>query len=204
MCHTCPFFNLYMFWRFVSLQVFHLFPCAASLQTVNKLSLLLLFTPLSDPRSSTLFSQVTIPSPDLLWTTSRPFYSRDRLPEPCVVLQIPLEPRVVASLYCSDRKPLFCVSVCDMFLDNSSNNAICFLGGGEAKRGTARLIWWVRSYPSNPLACWEGILYFLLNSNLKHQCGEEGKIKADLGWVTYNPPSKIKKSKPCAFPRSLN
>ena len=33
-----------------------------------------------------------------------------------------------------------CVCVCDMFVNNSSNNAIYFLGGGEAERGTARLL----------------------------------------------------------------
>lgn len=139
------FLNLYMLWKFVSLQV-------------STLSLILppyclLLSPTRVP--SILFSKVTILSPDLLSTTSHPFSSWDRLPEPCVILQILLEPRDVA-LYCSERKPLFCVSVCDMFLDNSSNNAICFLGGGEAKRGAARLIWWVRNYPYNLLASWDG------------------------------------------------
>ena len=37
-----------------------------------------------------------------------------------------------------------CVCVFDMFVNNSSNNAIYFLGGGETERGTARLLWQVK------------------------------------------------------------
>ena len=97
-----------------------------------------------------------------------------------------------------------------MFLDISSNNALCFLGGREAKRGAARLFWQVKELSDNRLASWDrvlfySILFYSILFNFKNQWEKKvEKIREDLVWVIYNPPNKTKTSKPWVFPRSLN